>query len=457
MEKSKRTFRGSYPAYALTYFFFYWSLGVFTSVLSMYLTGIGKSKAEMSFIMSASSLFGVVLIPIVGYINDKLRKPRLICTVMMACVAVFGILFALVRETMLLFLLNGCIMGFISSLSPVSERMATSTKYRYGTIRIWGTFGYAAAVQVACAMMEFTSPQLIFVSVSVSAVLAIVGFLGTDDISFTDTEAAKAAAGKQFSFLCAPMYILFVIIGFVFSGCSNLNMTYSPILLQELGMPTGAVGTVLFFSTIVELPVILFSYKFMDRFSGRTLMLLAFAIMVAQFLLYATAPNAFVAVVTMLVLRAIGSTLFGMILLKIVRGVVQVRSVSTALGVISATDAMSAILMQNLGGILVENTSIRILYFAMAGLMMLGMILTLFGMILLKIVRGVVQVRSVSTALGVISATDAMSAILMQNLGGILVENTSIRILYFAMAGLMMLGMILTLFLRVQNTEKVFS
>lgn len=351
MEKSKRTFRGSYPAYALTYFFFYWSLGVFTSVLSMYLTGIGKSKAEMSFIMSASSLFGVVL---------------------------FGILFALVRETMLLFLLNGCIMGFISSLSPVSERMATSTKYRYGTIRIWGTFGYAAAVQVACAMMEFTSPQLIFVSVSVSAVLAIVGFLGTDDISFTDTEAAKAAAGKQFSFLCAPMYILFVIIGFIFSGCSNLNMTYSPILLQELGMPTGAVGTVLFFSTIVELPVILFSYKFMDRFSGRTLMLLAFAIMVAQFLLYATAPNAFVAVVTMLVLRAIGSTLFGMILLKIVRGVVQVRSVSTALGVISATDAMSAILMQNLGGILVENTSIRILYFAMAGLMMLGMILTLF-------------------------------------------------------------------------------
>lgn len=143
-------------------------------------------------------------------------------------------------------------------------------------------------------------------------------------------------------------------------------------------MPTGAVGTVLFFSTIVERPVILFSYKFMDRFSGRALMLLAFAIMVAQFLLYATAPNAFVAVVTMLVLRAIGSTLFGMILLKIVRGVVQVRSVSTALGVISATDAMSAILMQNIGGILVENTSIRILYFAMAGLMMLGMILTLF-------------------------------------------------------------------------------
>lgn len=200
MEKSKRTFRGSYPAYALTYFFFYWSLGVFTSVLSMYLTGIGKSKAEMSFIMSASSLFGVVLIPIVGYINDKLRKPRLICTVMMACVAVFGILFALVRETMLLFLLNGCIMGFISSLSPVSERMATSTKYRYGTIRIWGTFGYAAAVQVACAMMEFTSPQLIFVSVSVSAVLAIVGFLARTTFRLRIRKRQRLRRASSFHF-----------------------------------------------------------------------------------------------------------------------------------------------------------------------------------------------------------------------------------------------------------------
>lgn len=134
----------------------------------------------------------------------------------------------------------------------------------------------------------------------------------------------------------------------------------------------------LFFSTIVELPVILFSYKFMDRFSGRTLMLLAFAIMVAQFLLYATAPNAFVAVVTMLVLRAIGFTLFGMILLKIVRGVVPGTFRFHGAGRYQRYGRDECILMQNLGGILVENTSIRILYFAMAGLMMLGMILTLF-------------------------------------------------------------------------------
>ena len=77
------------------------------------------------------------------------------------------------------------------------------------------TVGAAITAVVLFLMWYFSS---IVIYILVSAVLAIVCFLGTDDISFTDTEAAKAAAGKQFSFLCAPMYILFVIIGFVFFG-----------------------------------------------------------------------------------------------------------------------------------------------------------------------------------------------------------------------------------------------
>lgn len=40
---SKRTFRGSCPCYAITFFFFCFSTGVFSQVLSIYLAGIGKT------------------------------------------------------------------------------------------------------------------------------------------------------------------------------------------------------------------------------------------------------------------------------------------------------------------------------------------------------------------------------------------------------------------------------
>lgn len=377
MKKTKFTYRGSYLAYVLTYFFFYFGMGVFTSVLSMYLTGLGKTKAEMSFIVSASSLFCVVMIPVVGYINDRLRKPRVIVGVMLAGVGVLSVVFAVARNTFVLYLLDGLIMGLISSISPISERMAGAGRYRYGTVRIWGTFGYAAAAQLACIIMEVTAPQLIFAMIAVTSLIAIAGFCGTDDIPF-EPENEHDTADRQFSFLRTPMYLLFVVIGFIFMGASNLNMTYSPILLQELGVPTAAVGTVLFFSTVIELPIILFSNKFMDRFSGKTLTAVDFAIMFVQFLLYSFAPNAAVAIATVLLMRAIGATLFMMIMLKIIRGIVRENSVSTAMGVLNATNAVSAILMQNIGGHLVEATSIRTLYLLLAGFAAAGFVLSMF-------------------------------------------------------------------------------
>lgn len=377
MRKMFGGFRGSYFSYVLTYFSFYFGMGALMSVQSVYLVGIGKTTAEMSFIVSASSLFGIVLIPAVGYLNDRFKKPRLIAGLLLAAVAALALLFAVSRSTWALYVLNGFIMGFVSALSPVCERMAGAGRFRYGTVRVWGTVGYAAAAQLAGIVMEFIAPQMIFVLFAVSAVVSAIGFSGTDGIRF-EPEAEKSTAADQFSFLSKPAFLLFAVIALVFSGISNVNMTYSPILLQELGLSTSFVGTALSLSTLVELPVILFSNRFMDRFSGRALTAAGFAVMLLQFLLYGFAADARLAFLSMLFLKAVGSTLFMMIMLKMVRVIVRENSVSTALGVINATNAVSTILMQNLSGFIVSATSTHTLYFLLAGLAALGLILSLF-------------------------------------------------------------------------------
>lgn len=370
VEKIFGGLRGSYFSYALTYFSFYFGMGAFISVQSVYLMGLGKSTGEMSFIVSASSLFGIVLIPAVGYLNDRLKKPRLIAGLLLAAVAVLGAVFAASRSTWVLYVLNGLIMGLVSAISPVCERMAGSGRFRYGTVRVWGTIGYAAAAQLAGLVMEFIAPRMIFVLFGAAIAVAAAGFAGTDGIRF-EQEAEKSTAADQLSFLSKPMFLLFAAIALVFSGMSNLNITYSPILLQELGLSTGFVGTALSLSTLVELPVILFSNRFMDRFSGRAVMLL-------QFLLYGFSSSAWLAFLSMLLLKAVGSTLFMMIMLKVVRGIVRENSVSTALGVINAANAVSTILMQNLGGFIVGALGIHTMYFLLAGLSALGLLLSLF-------------------------------------------------------------------------------
>ena len=116
----------------------------------------------------------------------------------------------------------------------------------------------------------------------------------------------------------------------------------------------------------------------MDRFSGRALTAAGFAVMLLQFLLYGFSSSAWLAFLSMLLLKAVGSTLFMMIMLKVVRGIVRENSVSTALGVINAANAVSTILMQNLGGFIVGALGIHTMYFLLAGLSALGLLLSLF-------------------------------------------------------------------------------
>lgn len=376
--KAKFRYQDSYLSYVILFFFFYVCMGVFTSILSVYLIGIGKSNTEMSFIMSGANLFGIVMIPAVGYTVDRVRKPKLIVSVLLAMMAAMGFIFAACRSTFVLYLLNGLIMGVINAAFPVTERAAGSGRFRYGTIRIWGTIGYAASAQLSGVLLAHTDPTFIFMMFFASAILAIIGLGGTAAISGRQESQGKTSVGRQFSFLRSPSFLLFVIISFIFTGGSTLMLSYGPVFLQELGMSSDAVGTVLAVSTLIELPIILFSNKFMDRFSGKTLLMVNFGIMFVQYLCYGAIYSAIAAVIVMLLLKATGSTLFMMIRLKIVKNLVGEEAVSTAQGVESAVSAVGAVILLNAGGLIAETADIHTLFFIFSGLMALGFALCIF-------------------------------------------------------------------------------
>ena len=138
----KQKWKGSYACYVVLFFFYYYCMSAFSSVLSIYLAGIGIGIADLSWIVSASSIFGFVIIPVIAYLCDQTGKPRQIAGILMVGIGVSAVLFAVIRRVWILFLLNGLTMSCISSVMPVLERMAGAAKYRYGILRIWGTISY---------------------------------------------------------------------------------------------------------------------------------------------------------------------------------------------------------------------------------------------------------------------------------------------------------------------------
>lgn len=236
------------------------------------------------------------------------------------------------------------------------------------------------ASQISAIILDITDPRLIFIVFAASAAISAVGFLCADGISFDkgDAEGTGKSGKKQFSFMRQPMFWLFAVIAMIFSGISNLNNTFSSILLKELGLSNSLVGTALSIGTLVELPIVLFSNKFMDRFSGKTLSAASFIIMMVQFLIYSASTSVVPAFITLILLKAIGTTLFMMVILKVIKGIVQENAVSTAQGAVNSVNSLAAIFMQNLGGWIVEVTGIRFLYIVLAVLAVVAFVLCMF-------------------------------------------------------------------------------
>ena len=372
---NKWKFKGSYLSYVITFFFFCFSTGVFSQVLSIYLTGIGKMTAEMTFIISSGNLFGIVLIPVFGFVKDRVRRPYMIMTTLLAA-GLLSVVFAFTKSTAALFVLHGLIVGITSALNPIFENMAGDGKYRYGLVRIWGTIGYAVSSQVAAVLLDIADPKWIFFVFLLSTTVSVSCFFCTG-VSAQKVVKEKVSVTEQMAFLKQPMFLLFALITIVYMSMIGLNNTFVPILLQELGVSTSFIGTMLLVSTLIEVPLVFFSNKFMNRFSGKLLAAVSCVLLMVQFLVYGLCGNVVVVCIAML-LKAVCSQLFVMTMLKVVHGIVHEHAVSTALGLISSANAVGSIIAHNVSGFCVEAAGIPALYLVLGGISVLVLVLSLF-------------------------------------------------------------------------------
>lgn len=378
-------FKGSYFSYVLTMFSYYFAMGIFGSIISIYLEGLGKSSSEISLVISGSHIFAFAMIPLVSFIHDKSKRKNAVTITALVLSAVTGIVFALSRQTFLLFIFNGLSMSFLQCVMPVCEQICSSGKYRYGTVRVWGAVGYAVSAQTAGIIYQYIAPYFLFVLFAVSVAATIIGFLGTKGMKGQyekkDVQdeyiSAKEDKYKQLAFWKNKNFILFLAASFIFAGITGLNSAYLPLLLVERGQTVSQAGTVLFVSTLMEIPLILLSCKFMDKFKDKTLMLTAFCMLMLQFAVYGFTTVVVPIVLASLLLKSVSTMLYIMITMKIVVNVVDDKYVVSALGVSATIKSLGSVIFQNLGGLFIEDNSLEMFFIALTGFALLGFLISL--------------------------------------------------------------------------------
>ena len=257
-----KRYKNSYLSYFLMYNFYYLSWAVFSALISVYLLGKGFKASEVSLVVSTSFLTSMIFQPVIGMLSDRFDVKK-VNFVLFGLAAIGGFAFMFADNLITITIGYSFVLTLINGTNPVMEKIASSSPYQYGKIRIWGTIGYAIGSWLAGIIYQWISPAAIFVCFVITMILCIIGLLGTqtpDDLAQEKEEKTKTS-----TLLHNHQYLYYLIIAAIFQGITNMANTYIPAMFQNDGLPVDLVSTILSFAVLCEAPIVLFSHKFMDK------------------------------------------------------------------------------------------------------------------------------------------------------------------------------------------------
>lgn len=368
-------YKNSYLSYFLMYFFFFFCLAFFSGFISVYLMDQGYSASKVSFVVSCSFILSVIVQPFIGKLNDQYES-RYVNSILLLIAGVSGIIFIFLKNIYLIALVYSLVLAITNGTNPIIERMAVLSRFKYGSIRVWATIGYAVATMISGFLYKNIGPYSLYVFFAIGELLCVIGILGTHSIlPPVEKIEEKVSMVSVFKIKHIPYYLIIVCL---FYGITNVHHLYLPAMLKQNGLPINNVSTVIFFSTLSEVPVILLSRFYMNCFNNKQLLMSVFVLLFVQFFTFSFISSLIIQIIIVFLTKTVATMAFVMINLRIISTIVDNARQNTALSLVSACKSFSSILFQMLAGYLIDFTGYQMFYFVLFICSVIGMVLVFF-------------------------------------------------------------------------------
>lgn len=367
-------YKNSYLCYFLMYNFYYLSWAIFSALISIYLLDKGFKASEVSLVVSTSFLTSMIFQPVIGMFSDRYDVKK-VNFVLFTLAGIGGLAFMFASSLITITIGYSFVLTLINGTNPVMEKIASSSPYQYGKIRIWGTIGYATGSWLAGMIYQLISPSAILICFIITMILCIIGLLGTQtpsELGQNNEEKTKTS-----TLFHNYKYLYYLIIAAIFQGITNMANTYIPAMFQNDGLKVSLVSTILSFAVLCEAPLVLFSHKFMDKLTNKRLLIIAYSMITIQFLCYALNVWLPLKVIITLITKHPSGMLFIMINLKIVSTLVPKEHQITALAFVQTLRNLSSIIFQNIAGQILDISSYQILFALSLIVIVVGFVLVI--------------------------------------------------------------------------------
>jgi MFS transporter, PPP family, 3-phenylpropionic acid transporter len=286
------------------YFFYFAYLGSFAPFFPLYFESIGLTPFHIAVLMALPQATRIVAPQLWGWLADRSGARVLVVRVTgLIGTAVFLAVFAGTGFA-LLFVTIAAMTFFWSAALPLME--ATTLTHlgeetaRYGRIRVWGSFGFIAAVIGLGHLLD----QVALSAVPLAVLAMMLGMLACVWI-IPEARVPQHADEPRFARVILKPEVLALIGGGAFMAAAHgPYYTFFSIHLAAHGYSAGAIGWLWALGVASEIAIFVWMPRLYRAFTLRSILIASFALAVLRFLAIGWLAQSFAALLLAQLLHA---------------------------------------------------------------------------------------------------------------------------------------------------------
>ncbi|CAM4125542.1 MFS transporter [Lederbergia lenta] len=223
------------------------------SFLPLYFQKKGITNAQIGMFLALGTFVGLISQPTWGYLSDKFKTVK---TILIICLlgVLIGVIWIFKLESLIwVFVAGSFFFFFFSAINPLSDnlskRIADEQKVSFGSIRSWGSFGFAVISLGSGFLFTAISVEYLSIPMFLIAIIAFILALGLQDAK-TGTKKVNLKEIGQF-FKDPTLLMFFLLVSFI-SMTHRTNDSFVSLYLFSIGGDEMLVGWLWFIGVLSE-------------------------------------------------------------------------------------------------------------------------------------------------------------------------------------------------------------
>jgi PPP family 3-phenylpropionic acid transporter len=271
------------------YFLFLGAFSFLTPFLTLFYRRQGLSGTQIGLLGTVGAIIGVVVAPQWGRWSDRLVHPRRLLQFAFMGSAVCYLVLSRQDVYVWMAFLVGLNAVLLSGIEPISDTMALKSgeggeRTRFGSIRLWGSLGWASVVYFAGVMIEKYGIRSAFWGYAGFVLLTIIA------LNYTRPTGDKRRESRPIQAISYRDLVMELVRDPALVGLGlSLSLLwfvrvglyqFQAIYMVDLGAGESLIGLVNTIAAVVELPSMLWADHLVNRYGSHRVMKMALLVFV---------------------------------------------------------------------------------------------------------------------------------------------------------------------------------